>query len=493
MKNISKILILFFSLGVLSSCEQDLNVNTDPTAPGSISPDLAIASAEASLIAINGGDFNNLGGFYAQYYTQAPSAGQYDGIDQYNLSTGFGNLSWNELYAGCLNDLNFVITESKKQGNTGKVLIAELLKAYTYQLLVDIYGDVPYTEALQGVGNINPKPTSGKEVYLDLIKKIDQAVATYKSNPVASDFRKQEPIYKGDMTNWIKFANTLKLRLYIRMAYTADANPAAVLALLAENNFITTDAAFSIFGTDLATTNPFYAVNLSTAGTGLGDINHIASSSLFQFYDQNDDPRLKAVYRPNTTGAYVALAQGAGELFTNTAINYSRPNITATTPAYLITVAESNFLQAEAMIRYAGGSGAKAQYDLGVQNSFLTYKLPVAGAIALTSAGGAYEYITGLGVEASVRQVIIQKWAALANVNNIEAYIESTRTKYPEVVSETGIDYSKGQRIVSKTSILTSNAIPSILFYPSNETERNPNVKQRASITEKVWWDQKQQ
>ena len=81
MKNISKILLIIFTVGIYTSCQQDLDVNTDPNTPGQITPDLALASAEASLIAINGGELANLGGFYAQYHTQSPSAGQYDAID----------------------------------------------------------------------------------------------------------------------------------------------------------------------------------------------------------------------------------------------------------------------------------------------------------------------------------------------------------------------------------------------------------------------------
>lgn len=495
MKNISKILTIIFSIGVFTSCDGDLDVNTDPNTPGSITPALAIASSEASIIAMTGGEFANLGGFYAQYYTQAPSAGQYDLLDQYNLPTSFGNRAWDELYSGGLNDLKYVLTEASKDGNTGQFLIATLLQSYTFQVLVDVFGDVPYTEALGGVANINPKPTPGDEIYKDLLVKIDAALAAYNSNPVLSGFGTQDVIYGGDMTNWVKFANTLKLKIYLRMAYTPLANPSAVQALLAQNNFITVDAGFSKFGTELSQRNPFYEVNLSSS-PGLGDINHIASNTLLQFYQLNNDPRRNAVYRisaPPSPGvpAYLGLDQGNGENLTNTAVSYARPNIVAQTPVYLLTVAESNFLQAEALIRYSGQVGAKAQYDLGVENSFKTYKLPIGDAATLTATGGAYEFITGLPTEQAVRQVIIQKWAALANVNNIEAYIESTRTKFPEVVPFGTQDYSIGNRIPSRTSILTGSTIPSILFYPQNEVDRNTSIKQRTSITQKVWWDQK--
>lgn len=488
MKNINKIFLVLLA-GILFSCENQLDINTDPNSPTSISPGLALSAAQGSLITVTGGDFSNLGGFYAQYHTQAPVAGQYDVIDQYNLNTAYANRTWTELYSGCINDLEFVITESDKIGDTGGVLIGTLLKAYTFQLLVDVFGDVPYTEALQGVANITPKVTEGSVIYLDLISKIDAALASYNANPFDTTIGKQDMIYGADMEKWVKFANTLKLKMYLRMAYTPLANPAKVNALIAENNFLSTDAKFSSFGTGLNQRNPFYEVQI----VYLGDVNNVASHSLFEFYNLNSDPRLKSVYRPNTATvpAYVSIAQGTGDTFNITAVNYSRPNIKADTPVYLMTVAESNFLQAEALIRYAAGAGAKTKYDAGVNASFTTYGLATSLATPLLATGGAYEYKVGANTEATVRQVIIQKWASLAYINNIESYIETTRTKFPEVVTATSANYAIGNRIPSAISVLSGNAVPSILFYPDSELDRNPNIEQHTSLTQKVWWDKK--
>lgn len=511
---------MFFTAAAFVSCADELDINNDPTSPNQITPALALASAEASIVTVVGGEFTNLGGFYAQYQTQSPSAGQYETMDQYNLNATYSNRLWAELYAGGLNDLEFVITESEKTGDTGTILIATCLKAYTFQLLVDLFGDVPYTEALQGLGNITPAPTPGQEVYADLILKIDAAIAAYNANPVESEVGSQDMIYGGDTDNWLRFANTLKLKMYLRMAYTAQANPAAVNALIAEDNFIDEDAAFTNFNKTLDKTNPFYGVQISSQGSGLGDVNNIASNTLMEFYVANNDQRKELVYRPSNTGAYVSLPQGAGDEFNNTALNYSRPNINPEFPVFLMTLAESNFLQAEALIRYAGGTGAKAKYDAGVVASFITdatYFLldddrdgitepsdtdqiwePIYNttealgfANALIAGGGAYEYVDAGSVEGNVRQVIIQKWAALAFVNNIEAYIETTRTKYPEVVPEGTENYAIGNRIPSRISVLSGTTVPSILLYPEQEVNRNPNITQKGSQTEKVWWDQK--
>jgi len=503
MKNIFKLLLLCSAV-LAVSCDDNLDINTDPNAPAEINKGLALTSAQAALVTVVGGDLMNLGGFFAQYHTQAPGATQYQNIDENNLTTEYANRIWPALYAGTLNDLQFVLQESAADGDTGTALMAEVLRSYTFQLLVDLFDDVPYTEALQGAANITPAVTPGEEIYPDLIARIDAALAAYQANPVASEVGNQDGIYQGDMDNWIRFANTLKLKLYIRMAYTPLANPAAVNALIAEDNFITEDADYDIFATSLNQRHPFYEVQIAT--TGLGDVNNIASNSLFNFYSENNDPRLEAVYRPNISGAYVSLPQGGGEGLQTQARNYSRPNIGMQTPVFLMTVAESNFLQAEGLIRYSGGAGAQERYNEGVRASFLTYQAnffledgdavmtpgeATAAADELTGAGGAYEFEEGGGTEQMVRQVIIQKWASLAYVNNIEAWIETTRTKYPEIVPEENADYAEGNRIPSQISILPGSTVPSILFYPEQEVERNPNITQRSSTTQNVWWDQK--
>jgi len=495
MKNLSKIL-LFLIVGVVASCDQDLDINTDPNFPGQINRGLSLTAAESSLVTVVGGELTNLGGFYAQYHTQAPSASQFENIDSYNLNTAYANAIWTELYAGCLKDLQYVTTESTAEGDTSTLLIAEILRAYTFQLLVDLFDAVPYTEALNFEGGIiTPRVTPGQEIYADLLTKIDAAVAAYNASPSDNGVGAQDVIFGGDMTKWVKFANTLKLKMYIRMAYTPNANPTAVNALIAENNFLTEDAKYANFAATTNKRNPFFENTLSQ--TGLGDINNVASNTLHDFYTANVDPRLKAVYRPTATGTFPSIAQGTGNETSGTAVAFARPNVGALTPVFLISAAESYFLQAEALARYAaGGTGAKQKYDDGVNASFATYRLnfglPASDLAApLIATGGVYAYPLSADVETNVRQIIVQKWASLAYVNNIEAWIESTRTKYPEVVEEGTQDYAIGNRIPSALSILSGTQIPSILFYPDSEVNRNPNITQRGSTTENVWWDQK--
>ncbi|WNH13403.1 SusD/RagB family nutrient-binding outer membrane lipoprotein [Thalassobellus suaedae] len=487
MKNIIKILFLTV---MISSCEEDLNINTNPNTPIGVDKSFVLTAAEGSIATVIGGDLTNLGGFLAQYHTQSPSASQYLNIDTYNMNTDYANRLWSELYAGALNDLEYVKEESESEGETGSNLIAVLLQSYTFQVLTDLFGDVPYSQTLQGNDNINPAPDAGEDIYLGIIEDIDEALARYNANPVASTVGSQDNIYGANMDDWVKFANTLKLKLFIRMAYTSQANASAVSALLAEDNFITSDAVFTAYAEEQEENknNPFYDVQLDR----LGDVNNVASNSLLMFYTDNSDPRIDAVYRPTSAGIQRGLDQGDRGSFANeTASAFARPKVLPNTPVYFMTVAESNFLQAEALIRYSSGAGAKDKYELGVINSFLTYGLTEADATPFIISGGAYEYIATGGIEDDVRQIMVQKWASLAYVNNIEAFFEISRTNYPEIVAFGSEDYSIGNLIVSINSVLPGGQTPKTLFYADNEVDRNTNLSQKASLIEPIWWDQK--
>lgn len=490
MNNIKKYIGIIFLFALFTSCEEELDININPNTPTDVDKSLVLTAAQGSLVTSLGGQLTNLGGFLAQYHTQSPSASQYLDIDTYNMSTDFSDRLWNELYSGCLNDLNYVIEKSIEEGDTGTYLIAKLLRVYTFQVLTDLYGDVPYSEALQGADNIAPNTDSGSDIYMGLIAELEEAVNQYNSSPVASTVGSQDAIYNSNMDDWLKFANTLKLKLYMRMSYTGQANSAEVMALINGNNFITTDAKFAIYDGAQNKANPFYDVQLDR----LGDVNVVGSSSLIEFYTANGDSRLEAVYRMNDQNLYRGLDQGdRGSFPSEVAANFARPNVISTTPVYLMTVSESYFLQAEALIRYAGGAGADLAYNAGVINSFTTYGLDTNDAQNLIGSGGNYEYVPGgvSGTESTLRQVMIQKWASLAYINNIEAFFEVNRTKYPETTTFENQDYSIGNLVVSVTSVLTGNQTPNTIFYPNVEVTRNPNITQKSSITEKIWWDQK--
>ncbi len=486
--NTKNILILFVVSMISFSCEKDLDINTNPNLPSTVDKGFVLTAAQSSLATVLGGSLTNYGGFMVQYHTQSPGASQYINIDSYSLSSDFTNILWTEVFAGGINDLDFVIEQSIEEKDNAAYLISKILRAYIFQVMTDLFGDIPYADKLQGVSNLSPDIVAQQDIYEALISSIDEALLRYKNNSNKLVAFRQDILLRGDMTQWMKFANTLKLKMLLRLSYTSNAKPTKVLSLLAEDNFISKDISFGLYEDITNKRNPFSDVQLNL----LNGKNNSASNSLLKFLSNNSDPRLSKIYNATREGVFTGLDQGNRNQFLNkSSSDFATPNVSPTKPVYFMTVAESNFLQAEALIRYKSGMGAQSKYEAGIKASFQNYGLSAADADDLIS--GVYAYTPNSDIEISLRQVIIQKWASMAYVNNIEAYFEQIRTGFPEfVASEAVADYTKGNLIISKLSRTSNkNSTPKSMLYPDVEVTRNKNMNQKSSTNLKVWWDKK--
>lgn len=478
--------ILFISLILLGSgCKEFLDVNDDPNNPTDASVDLILPGAQASLMATFGGSYHNLGGFWAQYYTQAPDAGQYERFDEYNPNADEFDREWTEAYAGGMNDLEVIRTKATEDGNNAYYMIATLLQCYTYQMFADLYDDIPFSEALGGDQNFNPKFDNGSDIYPQLISRIDEAVSRYENGSEGLAPGDRDLIYGGDMQEWIRFANTLKLKIYMRQSY-ASPNSTAVMDLVNENNFITMDAKFDQFGTEINKRNPFYEIQ----NDRLGDVNQRASNTMLKYLQDKGDARIDGIYVAGS-GGHKAKEQGD---FANRDIpngELSSVNITATTPVYFMMVAEKDFLVAEALVRYASGAGAQAYYESGIERSFAMHG--VSGASTLYGVGGPYEWTVSGDVETDIGQIMMQKWIALANFENLEGFFERNRTQYPPLSANAkGTPGEIGEFTLSYASVLSGTNLPRRLLVPDVEVTRNTNAPaQVPNVGLKVWWDQK--
>lgn len=132
-----KLIYLIASVCILSSCDSYLDVNKDPNYPGEVPNALLIPSAENFISAKLGEQIYNFGGFFAQYWDQAVEANQYNDIAEYNILQAFFNGSYRDLYAGALADLKVVKEQAVEEEAWGDYLVASVLNAYTYQILVD--------------------------------------------------------------------------------------------------------------------------------------------------------------------------------------------------------------------------------------------------------------------------------------------------------------------------------------------------------------------
>src|ERR1700757_5195298 len=240
----------------LGSCKKFLDINNDPSHPTNVSVAQLLPTAESSLgnsLGISGGNNPGLGQVLGVYVHQLTTR---EDPDEYGAtgSDYYLNISWNNLYAGnqlttnggatyyegTLINLETIIDNATTAGNLKYAGIAKILKAYTYSQLVDVFGNVPFSQALQLQQGIrNPKFDSGSVIYPQLFALIDSGIANLQNttainaiNPSADDI-----IYGGNVSNWIRAANTIKLKLLVQQRLIKDVS-ADVNTLLTGSDLI---------------------------------------------------------------------------------------------------------------------------------------------------------------------------------------------------------------------------------------------------------------
>src|SRR6476469_9945635 len=304
----SLICLFIFSAG----CRKTFDINHDPNNPSLDvgTPKIVFPVAVMGVAGIEGGDLALVGGILGEYVTQAASASQYKAIDQYDLKTTDLNAQYTTLYSYGLKNLQYVIDKAKASGDWNFFLMGTVMKAYATGILVDIYDKIPYSEALQGIKNLKPNFDDGYSIYKSLLADIDTALGKDFSAKTAIDLRATNEgnvdlIFGGDIEKWKEFANTLELKLYLRMinakSLEAENGVKALYARHAE--FLQEDAKVTGFSDAPSLSNPLYEQNirqLNTAG------NLVASKTFVSFLQAHNDPRV-ADYFSNPT---VSLDQG---------------------------------------------------------------------------------------------------------------------------------------------------------------------------------------
>jgi hypothetical protein len=496
---VAVILALSFFLLCTISCQKALDINHNPSVAQAdqATPRLVFPAAVLATTAKVGGDLAIVGDMWSQYCTQAALAQQYTDVDSYELTNTDGfvdgvNSSWAILYTNGLKNYQVVIDEAKASGDWNFYLMGTVMKAYTTEVLVDLYDQIPYTEALQGAGNLDPKFDSGYVVYQDLLNEIDTALskdftATTNTVPGSSDM-----VFGGTMANWIQFANTLELKMYLRMVNThPDVAQAGITALFANPNFLTSDAAVTNFTDAPGLDNPMYDQNIRSLNT---PANLRASTTFVSWLLKNGDSRILPLFDssagtqyPNTSPVPTSVNQGdyrnsSDTLYQSAPIFGESP----TDPVEFISLAESYFMQSEAAVRYNLGN-AQSLYNQGVLTAFGYYGLDGSSYVA---SGGPYAFPVAGTTAQQIQAIITQEWASCAyGCHGIEAFFTTNRTGYPVTspVYSTSSAYIPGQLVISKSGVLGSQ-LPKRFVFPYDESSRNPNTPTAVPITTPVWW-----
>jgi hypothetical protein len=370
------------------------------------------------------------------------------------------------------------------------------MKAYNFQTLVDIYGNVPYTEALQGTVVSKPKYDDAKTIYDDLGKRIDTAIAILKTTAPGTNAT-GDILFNGDGDKWLRFAYTVKLRLLLRQSERAD-RASYIQAEVAKLNadtaqYLEVDAKVNPgYLNSAGKTNPFWGANINTSLTYTQDF-YRAGQFVIDFYQAHNDPRLPMVFaKATSTGLYQGNYfgdQGIPNSKTSTfgsVQSYAPPTVlpvkglvkTYAQPAVLMLAAESYFLQAEAALRGWIPGDPAALYKLGVEKSFAYLDLTTAQADAYISQAGDKDvnWAATTSFQEKLALIIRQKWAAETATNELEPYNDYRRLHLPADIPLSTSPYSTGK-------------MPTRLLYPQREFEVNAeNVPTGITPTTNVWW-----
>ncbi|MDH7461919.1 SusD/RagB family nutrient-binding outer membrane lipoprotein [Chitinophagaceae bacterium 26-R-25] len=478
-----------------TGCKKQLDINQDPNFP-SVDQSTPQITFPAGLLGTLGGqasDYQILGGIWAQYFTQSSVSAQYKYIDGYNVQSSDFNTSYANSFSRAINSYQLTVDKATLNADWSYYLMAQTMKAYSTSFLVDLYDQIPYTEALQGAKNLQPKFDDGYTIYQALIDSINQGLSKdlsliSVSTSATPGFSASDLVFAGDLDKWTAFANTMKLKLYLRMVNKhADVAQAGIKAMYDEGvQFLTSDASITNFTDAPGLDNPMFDFNIRSLNT---TTNIKASRTFTTWLTGNADPRAVSYFgAASPIGINQGDYAGTDPTYNNAAVFVQKYN----DPAYFISAAESYFMQAEVAVRYGLGD-AKSLYDAGVTAAFAAVGLDASSFI---NAGGKYEW--GKEMEGGValtplEQIIRQKWASLAyGAHQLEAFFEKNRTGFPKTsaVYSTNASYIPGQLVVSASSSLSPGQFPKRLVFPDNERQRNNNTPSISDnpITKPVWW-----
>ncbi len=501
MKNISLNKYLKFGLislcisMIFSACDKRFEeLNTDPNEPSSTSTSFLLTNAQKSMMNYTWDEWFNgrRGNQLAQYW----SSNQYSNESRYQLRTSITNSYWGLFYSGSLQDLQEIIRLNENSpedyigfGSTAnQIAIAKVLQTWLYQNMTDCWGPIPYSQALQGAAYPFPAYDAQKDIYLGMLTKLDEAISAFEEgdNSIQGDI-----IYNGNIANWVKFANSLKLRVALRMIETSESVKATTAASEAISGGLFTansDNALLMYLPGAPNNNPM-AEDYKTRN------DFAASDIMVNELNRLSDPRVGFYYEPAVNGGtFVGEVYGLDEA--NAALtaydDVSQRNaqvLSETAPGIFLDYAQVEFMLAECAERGISGAGTAAtHYDAGIKASMQFWD----GNATLTdtdidnyTASSTVDYSTLQGAGESWKQIIgRQKWIALY-MQGIQAWTEYRRLDF-------------GILQLPADGVLDGNGIPLRMKYPQDEQTLNGNEYSIGlgllggsgdNQDSKLWWD----
>ncbi len=445
-----QILIIFAATFLFASCSKEkfTSANENPNAPKSVVPAVILPSVEISLAYTQGGDLARFSTLFVQQ--NVGFSRQAQAYYSYVLTSTDYDTPWGNMYTSVLGNNKDLLARSDAGGYNVYSGISRIIMAYSLQLLVDEWGKVPYSQALQGNDNTQPTYDDDKALYDTIINLVDKAIVQLNDpNTGALTPGTDDIIYGGDVSKWIKFGHAIKARIYIHQS-KGDAAMAVKALEEADQSFIdNSDNAVFVFGSAETAANPVYQFNEQRA-----DIDY-ASGALVDNLNALNDPRLTIYTDPSYNDLFQV---GIGNMF---------GGISA--PVEFITYDEMLFVKAEATLRATGDyATAEGFYKAGIMANMNKLGVAAGDIATYIAANGT---LPATNVTAAVAKVSLQEYLAL--YLNPEAWTLWRRTGEPAL-----------------TPVAGSNGIPRRYVYPQSELSLNTsNVPQATSYTPKIFWD----
>jgi hypothetical protein len=462
---IASLLIISCSEDIMDEINKDVNNALTMSAQSEL-PDVILKSAFETT----GTDI----AWYATVYiehsagTWAQSSDADKRVGQ-TASTLFNN-NWGSLY-----DVLMVLDDMIKktdpvtgdEDNLYARAIAQILTAYNLAVLTDMWGEVPWTEAIKGAENLQPVYDRQSTIYPKIIQLLDDGIATMTS--VTTFSTAGDYIYGGSSATakakWIKAANSLKARYFMRLSNVDDAAATKALAVIASGFANNADnLSFARYEASATGENPWYQF--------LADRTHLSvSQTLYNLMNDRSDPRIPAyflqiggVYNPAPNGTALETQGGV----------YSTSAITddgQTAPTPMMTYHELKFIEAEAKFRTSDATW-QASLQQAVEANFVFH--------GLTLAEGTTYFTTNvvplLTAGNELKEILTQKYIGLYEFEAIEAYNDYRRV--PEFLT-----------LNNPNNLTSSGGFVWRFPYPTSEVSSNSaNIPEIDVFTDKVWW-----
>jgi hypothetical protein len=530
-----KLLLFIVPLLMAGGCSDYLDVNHSLDALEEIpSAEVLLPTAQVNIgSALMNYQFGIQAGMWVQYWTAMYTHAQFKATCEY-ADVQFDN-GYHNLYTGALVNLKAIKDmsaglEAENPAAAGAFgFIAEALSIFSWQIATDVWGNIPYSEALQGSDNLSPKFDGQQSIYADLNTRID-ALLTQDVSGYALPSTQFDLVYGGDMDAWYSFVTSLKIKLMLRLSETTDFKldelKAFVDKAIADETLLVESAALPRTLWDDAQEGKRYPLReLQQGGAGYFTGTLTACKSIYDYLKNNADPRLATLFSGGSKAPFFGDhnstedSDGDGTKDDEEYLNnksYALSSFSAATaPAVYMDLMfmstwEVYFYVAEVFARKGEFGYAKEYYEAGVEESLAQQGITATDII---ETGGYAEWTATTEAEA-IAQIGMQRWVANCNYQHIESHLERNRTKIPTIWKDangTPVEIAANRigawaSYPPRAGLLTisgsgyqrtsqfDNWLPASPLYPTAVSGRNSNFPgQKTNVGKAVWWDQKKE